>query len=81
MFLHVAFYFITIVLLPVMTKSKHTSSYVFTEFSNSSGWPNDGVAFCVGIMTTMFGFGGIESAAHFAEEIKHVSISLPRASK
>ncbi len=81
MVLHVAGYFTTIILLPATTEVKHTATYVFTNFSNNSGWEYDGIAFCAAIMTTMYGFGGIESAAHFAEEIQHVTRSLPRASK
>ncbi|KAK0638342.1 Choline transport protein [Lasiodiplodia hormozganensis] len=63
----------------VFTKDKHSSDYVFTTFLNSSGWTNSGVAFCTGLSTPMFGFGGLEKAAHFSEEIRHVRKSVPRA--
>lgn len=66
MAIHVVGYIITITLLPAMTHPKHDSAFVFTEFINNSGWTYDGIAFCAGIMTSVYGFGGIESAAHFA---------------
>ncbi|KAL5329619.1 hypothetical protein ACEPPN_003134 [Leptodophora sp. 'Broadleaf-Isolate-01'] len=78
-FLHIFGYLVIIITLAITTKDKHTAKYVFTDFSNNSGWPSSFVAFCVGMMTSMNGFPSIEIAAHFAEEIKHASRSLPRA--
>lgn len=66
MVIHVLGYLATIILMPVMAHDKHDANYVFTEFINNSGWTYSGVAFCAGMMTSLYGFGGIESAAHFA---------------
>ena len=64
----------------VMTKDKHSASYVFTTFTNNSGWSSDGVAFCIELLTCQYGFGGIDTAAHYSEEISHVRRNVPRAS-
>lgn len=78
---HVIGFFVFMIVLLVMTKDKHDAEFVFTTFTNTSGWSNKGLAFCIGLTTPMFGFSGIEMAAHFAEEIRDVRKSLPRASK
>jgi choline transport protein len=69
------------IILLVMNKDKNDTSYVFTQFLNSSGWSSNRLAFCIGLTTPMLGFAGIEMAAHYAEEIQHVQKSLPRASR
>lgn len=79
--MHVVGFMLTIIILGVMTKDKHSASYVFTTFTNSSGWSSDGVSFCIGLLTSVYGFGGIDTAAHFSEEISHVRTSVPRASE
>ncbi|GME33829.1 hypothetical protein GTA08_BOTSDO12870 [Neofusicoccum parvum] len=76
---HLGGYLLTIIIMLVYTKDKHSADYVFTTFLNSSGWSSNGVAFCTGLSTSLFGFGGLETAAHFSEEIKHVRTSVPRA--
>ncbi|KAK7424578.1 hypothetical protein QQZ08_008588 [Neonectria magnoliae] len=76
---HVVGFFLTMIVLLVMTKDKHDTEFVFTEFINSSGWSSNALAFCIGLTTPMLGFAGIEMAAHYAEEIQHVRKSLPRA--
>lgn len=56
--LHVVGFVIIVIVLGVMTKDKHTASYVFTEFSNTSGWSNDGVSWLVGLLSTVYPFLG-----------------------
>jgi hypothetical protein len=41
--------------------TKHSAAYVFTEFSNTSGWSNDGVSWLVGLLSTVYPFLGYES--------------------
>ncbi|KAF1843677.1 amino acid transporter [Cucurbitaria berberidis CBS 394.84] len=77
--IHVTGFLTTVIVVAVTTKNKQPSSYVFTTFQNGAGWKSNGVAFCISIMTSMNGFSGIESAAHFAEEIQDAPLSLPRA--
>lgn len=79
--MHIVGYFLTLIVMAVMTKEKHDAKFVFATFINSSGWSSDGVSFCIGLLTSVYGFGGIDTAAHFSEEIKNVRRSVPRASE
>lgn len=38
--------------------SKHSASYVFTEVVNSTGWPSDGLAWLIGMLSTVYPFLG-----------------------
>lgn len=53
--------FIAIVSVLGAMSSKHSASYVFTEFSNTSGWTNDGVSWLVGLLSTVYPFLGYEA--------------------
>jgi amino acid transporter len=61
--LHVVGFIVIVSVLGSMS-SKHTATYVFTEFSNSSGWSNDGVSWLVGLLSTVYPFLGYESRFH-----------------
>lgn len=37
---------------------KHSAHYVFVEVSNESGWSSDGVAWLVGLLSSVFPFLG-----------------------
>lgn len=50
--------FIAIVCILGAMSEKHTASYVFTEFSNTSGWTNDGTSWLVGLLSTVYPFLG-----------------------
>ena len=52
---------------------------VFTTFLNLGGWPTDGLAFMVGLLSPVYTLIGADSAVHMSEEIKDASIVLPRA--
>lgn len=75
---HIIGYLLIIIVCCALKKDFNPASYAFGGFSNTSGWP-DGLAWCVGILTTSMGFLGIETAVHFAEEIHHASVNVPRA--
>lgn len=77
---HIIGFFVTMIVLLVCTDTKNSAEFVFTSWTNYSGWGNKNVAFCIGLLTPMFGFAAVDTAAHFAEEIRHVSKNLPRAS-
>lgn len=73
--------YLCVIISTVSCKEKGTfnsAKYAFSGFSNLSGWP-DGLAWCVGILTTSMGFLGIETAVHFSEEIKNATTNVPRA--
>ncbi|KXT01296.1 hypothetical protein AC578_2709 [Pseudocercospora eumusae] len=77
--LHVIGFVIIVIILGVMTKDKHTASYVFTEFSNTSGWQSDGVSWLVGLLSTIYPFLGYDAAAHMSEELPQPSKYVPVA--
>lgn len=80
MFLHILGYLAIIITLLVCTKEKQSASFVFTSFMNFSGW-SDPAAWCIGLLSTVYGFIGVETAAYFAEEINNAPRDLPKASK
>ncbi|KAK5046856.1 hypothetical protein LTR84_007210 [Exophiala bonariae] len=58
---------------------KHSASYVFTEVVNSTGWASDGLAWLIGMLSTVYPFLGYDAAAHMAEEIPHAARNVPIA--
>ncbi|KAJ6096963.1 Amino acid/polyamine transporter I [Penicillium sp. IBT 16267x] len=58
---------------------KHSAEYVFTEFSNTSGWTNDGVSWLVGLLSTVYPFLGYDAACHLSEELPKPSRNVPLA--
>ncbi|KAF2173619.1 hypothetical protein M409DRAFT_15897 [Zasmidium cellare ATCC 36951] len=77
--LHVVGFVIIVVILGVMTKDKNTSEYVFTDFSNTSGWSSNGISWLVGLLSTVYPFLGYDAAAHMSEELPRPSKYVPIA--
>ncbi|KAI0023721.1 amino acid transporter-like protein [Xylariomycetidae sp. FL0641] len=68
------------IMLPlVFLSEKATNEQVFETFTNMGGWPSQGLAFCIGVMGTVFSFLGGDGAIHMAEETRNVSLTLPRS--
>ncbi|KAH7013921.1 amino acid/polyamine transporter I [Ilyonectria destructans] len=78
MIIHVVGYLVIIIVLLACTKDKHTAKFVFTGFQNYSGW-NDGVAWCIGLLSCVYGFIAFETPAYFAEETQNASRTVPKA--
>ncbi|CRL22451.1 Amino acid/polyamine transporter I [Penicillium camemberti] len=76
--LHVVGFVVIVSVLGAMSE-KHSASYVFTEFSNTSGWDNDGVSWLVGLLTTIYPFLGYDAACHLSEEMPKPSRNVPLA--
>lgn len=55
--LHIVGFLAIIIVLGVMAP-KHSAHYVFVEVSNSSGWSSDGVAWLVGLLSSVYPFLG-----------------------
>ncbi|EME42142.1 hypothetical protein DOTSEDRAFT_175003 [Dothistroma septosporum NZE10] len=77
--LHVVGFVIVVVVLGAMTEHKNPAKYVFTEFSNTSGWSSDGVSWLVGLLSTVYPFLGYDAAAHMSEELPRPSKYVPIA--
>lgn len=64
--LHIILWVVFAVVLLVLAP-RHTSSFVFLEKANSSGWTNDFVSFNLGIVLITWGFVGFDAVAHISE--------------
>ncbi|KAK7403433.1 hypothetical protein QQX98_010799 [Neonectria punicea] len=76
--LHVVCFVAIFIALAVMAP-KNSASFVFTETYNRTGWPSDGVAWLVGLISTVYPFLGYDAAYHLAEELPHASRNVPLA--
>ncbi|SMN22413.1 similar to Saccharomyces cerevisiae YNR056C BIO5 Putative transmembrane protein involved in the biotin biosynthesis pathway [Maudiozyma saulgeensis] len=46
-----------------------SSSSIFADFDNNTGWRSSGVAFIVGLINPLWAFVGIDSATHMTDEV------------
>jgi amino acid transporter len=51
--------FIVIVVALVILAPRSSSEFVFTGFINEGGWQNDGVSWCIGLLTVVYCFVGM----------------------
>ncbi|KAL6817113.1 amino acid transporter [Trichoderma sp. SZMC 28015] len=70
--------FITISIVCLARGDKQSSTWVWTNFEPSSGWPPV-VSFFTGLTTHAYMFGGLDSALHLAEETLDASRTVPKA--
>ncbi|OSS48667.1 hypothetical protein B5807_07001 [Epicoccum nigrum] len=54
-----------------------SAEFVFTEFINTTGWP-DGIAWLLGLLQGGFGITGYDAVAHMIEEIPNASVEGPK---
>jgi choline transport protein len=76
--IHVCGFFAILIVLWVLADTDPASE-VFTSFYNGGGWPSQGTACLVGILSPVFSFVGPDAATYMAEELRDASRSLPRA--
>ncbi|KAE9572125.1 Choline transport protein [Colletotrichum fructicola] len=67
---------ISIVLLA--TSPKTSAEYVFTNFSNTTGW-SDGTAWMLGLLQSALSLIGFDAVAHMTEEMPNPSKDAPQA--
>ncbi|UKZ79686.1 hypothetical protein TrVFT333_007446 [Trichoderma virens FT-333] len=70
--------FLTISIVCLARGDKQSSTWVWTNFQPSSGWPPV-VSFFTGLTTHAYMFGGLDSALHLAEETLDASRTVPKA--
>ncbi|KAI0036099.1 amino acid/polyamine transporter I [Vararia minispora EC-137] len=56
-----------------------SSEIAWTDFTNDTGWTNDGFAFLLAFVATMWDLIGYDAAAHISEEVSGASWSAPMA--
>ncbi|KAL0766945.1 hypothetical protein CaCOL14_010516 [Colletotrichum acutatum] len=79
MTLHIAFYLVILIVMAVVSPTKHSASFVFATFENNSGWSNDGIAWCIGLLSCCYVVAGYDGATHLSEEMENAQVGVPRA--
>lgn len=86
--LHIVGFIVVTVVIGAMS-DKHSAHYVFVEVTNSSGWSNDGIAWLVGLLSSVYPFLGSVSflstsrlcpntnTRHSYDAAAHLSEELP----
>lgn len=79
--LSIASFFVTLIVC--LSKSADVTRLdtktVWTTFTNSTGWKNNGIVFLTGLVNPAFMYNGLDSAIHLAEECVNPSRAVPRA--
>lgn len=73
----VGFVIICITLLACASPNYQSGKFVYTDFSNETGWP-DGLAWLLGLLQGGLGLTGFDAVAHMIEEIPPPTIEGPR---
>lgn len=71
------FVVISITVLACASPTYSTPEFVFTEFLNSTGWP-DGIAWLLGLLQAGLGLTGFDAVAHMIEEIPNPAVEGPK---
>jgi choline transport protein len=69
---------ITIIVVAAMPKKHASSSFVWKDWENTTGWSN-GVAFLTGVLNGAFTIGTPDAITHMAEELPNPKTDLPKA--
>lgn len=75
--LHIFGFFVVLIVLVYLTPVKLPTEEVFGTFVNGGGWSSNSLSFLVGSIGSMYSFGGVDSAAHLAEEVRNASRIVP----
>ncbi|KAF4466110.1 amino acid permease [Fusarium albosuccineum] len=75
---HVVSFVAALAVLAVMAE-KNSAHFVFVDVQNLTGWSSDGVAWMVGLVSTIYPFLGYDAACHLSEEIPHAARNVPLA--
>ncbi|KAK0382770.1 hypothetical protein NLU13_9866 [Sarocladium strictum] len=74
--IHLVGFLIIFIVLAVMA-DKNSAHFVFVETYNQTGWDSAGVAWLVGLISSLYPFLGYDAACHLAEELPHASRNVP----
>ncbi|KAG9192505.1 hypothetical protein G6011_11239 [Alternaria panax] len=77
--LHVVLWLVLVVVICVVSPTKHSAEFIFATYINESGWSSDGVAFSIGLLSSTYVLAGYDSATHLTEEMKDPERNVPRA--
>jgi len=67
-------------IMPSRTGKGHaSSSFVWKDWVNQTGWSSDGFVFCAGMLNGAFAVGTPDCISHLAEEIPRPRVNVPKA--
>jgi choline transport protein len=69
---------VTIIVVAAMPKKHASTSFVWTEWDNQTGW-SSGVAFLTGVLNGAFTIGTPDGVTHMAEELPNPKKDMPKA--
>jgi choline transport protein len=70
---------VTVISITILaTAPKNSAKFVFTEFSNETGW-SDGVSWMLGLLQSALSLIGFDAASHMAEEMPRPARDVPHA--
>ncbi|KAI5777623.1 amino acid/polyamine transporter I [Geopyxis carbonaria] len=70
---------VSILVLAIMPRGRHASNaFVWTEFTDFSGWNNDGLCFMLGLINAAFAVGTPDCQSHLSEEINEPEKNVPK---
>ncbi|GAA5813670.1 hypothetical protein MFLAVUS_007156 [Mucor flavus] len=69
---------IIIIAVPVMAPTHQTAEWVFTEFTNNTGYTNNGIVFFIGMLQAGWALVGYETGAQIVEGTKNAAVTAPR---
>jgi amino acid transporter len=62
----------------ILPDSHQSPSFVFGKFVNDTGFSNPFYVGAIGLLLTMYTFGGYDASAHLSEETTQAAVSAPR---
>lgn len=71
--------FIAVTATLLALAEKRDAHFVFAETSNATGWPNNGVAWLIGLLSTTYSMLGYDAATHLSEELPSPRKNVPLA--
>ncbi|KAH8700110.1 putative amino acid permease [Talaromyces proteolyticus] len=74
---HIVF-FIALSVPLVLLANRSTPEFVFKTMMNNGGWSNDGISWCLGMLTVTYCFLGFDGAIHMSEEVRNPAKVVPR---
>jgi choline transport protein len=70
---------IILITVPAKAPTHESAKFVFATFINSTGWPQNGIAFIVGLINCNWAFACLDCATHLAEEVPRPEKMIPIA--
>lgn len=75
----ISFVVITITVLACSSGHFNSAEFVFSHFSNQTGWSSGGIAFIVGLINPAWSFSCLDCATHMAFEVEKPEKIIPVA--